>query len=88
MTLDHGGRIYLAKDAVLRAEDFAAMYPKLEAFRAIQRKLDPQRMFSSSLARRLKIVEGRDEMHGEQWPSLMIDLPAISETVVQLQFSE
>ncbi|MGO8790922.1 MAG: FAD-binding oxidoreductase [Terriglobia bacterium] len=57
MTLDHGGRIYLAKDAVLRAEDFAAMYPKLEAFRAIQRKLDPRGLFSSSLARRLKIVD-------------------------------
>jgi len=57
MTLDYGGRIYLAKDAVLRAEDFAAMYPKLESFRAIQRKLDPQRLFSSSLARRLAIVE-------------------------------
>jgi FAD/FMN-containing dehydrogenase len=56
MTLDYGGRIYLAKDAVLRAEDFAAMYPKLESFRAIQRKLDPMRLFSSSLARRLKIV--------------------------------
>ncbi|HMD84851.1 MAG TPA: FAD-binding oxidoreductase [Terriglobia bacterium] len=57
MTLDHGGRIYLAKDAVLRAEDFAAMYPKLESFRAIQRKLDAQRLFSSSMARRLRIVD-------------------------------
>jgi FAD/FMN-containing dehydrogenase len=57
MTLDHGGRIYLAKDAVLRAEDFAAMYPKLESFRAIQRKLDQKRLISSSLARRLKICD-------------------------------
>ncbi len=57
MTLDHGGRVYLAKDAVLRAEDFAAMYPKLESFRAIQRKLDPKRLLSSSMARRLGIVE-------------------------------
>lgn len=57
MTLDHGGRIYLAKDAVLRAEDFTAMYPKLESFRAIQRKLDPKRLMSSSMARRLKIVD-------------------------------
>ena len=57
MTLDHGGRIYLAKDAVLRAGDFAAMYPKLESFRAIQRKLDPERVLSSSMARRLKIVD-------------------------------
>ena len=57
MTLDHGGRIYLAKDAVLRDSDFFAMYPKLDSFRAIQRKLDPRRIFSSSLARRLRIVE-------------------------------
>ena len=57
MTLDHGGRTYLAKDAVLRAEDFAAMYPKLESFRAIQRKLDPKRLFCSSMARRLRIVD-------------------------------
>jgi FAD/FMN-containing dehydrogenase len=57
MTLDYGGRIYLAKDAVLRAGDFAAMYPKLESFRTIQRKMDPERLFSSSLARRLRIVE-------------------------------
>ena len=57
MTLDHGGRVYLAKDAVLRAEDFGAMYPKLESFRAIQRKLDPKRLLSSSMARRLGIVE-------------------------------
>jgi hypothetical protein len=57
MTLDYGGRIYLAKDAVLRAEDFAAMYPKLESFRVIQRKLDPHKLLSSSLARRLRIVD-------------------------------
>jgi len=57
MTLDYGGRIYLAKDAALRAEDFAAMYPKLASFRTIQRKLDPQGLLSSSLARRLKIVQ-------------------------------
>ena len=58
MTLDYGGRIYLAKDALLQAGDFAAMYSQLESFRAIQRKLDPKRLFSSSLARRLEIVDG------------------------------
>jgi len=57
MTLDHGGRIYLAKDAVLRPGDFAAMYPRLDGFRAIQRKLDPKRLLSSSLARRLRICD-------------------------------
>ncbi len=57
MTLDYGGRIYLAKDSLLRAEDFRAMYPQLEPFRAIQRKLDPGRVLSSSMARRLTIVD-------------------------------
>ena len=57
ITVDHGGRVYLAKDAVLRATDFAAMYPRLESFRAIQRKVDPQRLLSSSLARRLRIAD-------------------------------
>jgi len=56
MTLGHGGHVYLAKDAVLQAADFAAMYPKLAAFRAIQQKLDPQGVLSSSMARRLGIV--------------------------------
>jgi decaprenylphospho-beta-D-ribofuranose 2-oxidase len=56
MTLDYGGRVYLAKDAVLRAEDFAAMYPELDSFRAIQKRLDPHGLLSSSLARRLGIV--------------------------------
>jgi FAD/FMN-containing dehydrogenase len=40
---------------VLRAEDFVAMYPKLESFRAIKQKLDPKGLFSSSMGRRLKI---------------------------------
>jgi decaprenylphospho-beta-D-ribofuranose 2-oxidase len=57
ITLDYGGRVYLAKDAVLRPGDFAAMYPKLDSFRSTQRRLDPKRLFSSSLARRLKILD-------------------------------
>jgi FAD/FMN-containing dehydrogenase len=61
ITVDHGGRIYLAKDAVLRPKDFSAMYPKLGAFQAIQRKLDPRGLFSSSLARRLGILEVTNE---------------------------
>ena len=30
ISLDHGGRVYLAKDAVLDAESFARMYPNWE----------------------------------------------------------
>jgi FAD/FMN-containing dehydrogenase len=57
VVLSHGGRIYLAKDAVMAARTFAAMYPKLEEFRAIKNRLDPNGLLSSSQARRLAIVE-------------------------------
>ena len=57
VVLDYGGRVYLAKDAVLRPETFSAMYPRLDGFREIQRKLDPRRLFSSSMARRLRILD-------------------------------
>jgi FAD/FMN-containing dehydrogenase len=57
LVLSFGGRVYLAKDAVLNAETFASMYPKLEQFRGIKQRLDPQGLLSSSLARRLRIVE-------------------------------
>ena len=57
MVLNYGGRIYLAKDAVMTSQTFAAMYPKLGQFRAIKRKLDPHGLLSSSQARRLGIVE-------------------------------
>jgi FAD/FMN-containing dehydrogenase len=57
MVLNYGGRIYLAKDAVMTSQTFAAMYPKFGQFRAIKRKLDPRGLLSSSQARRLGIVE-------------------------------
>lgn len=53
ITLRHGGRVYLAKDAALGPEAFAAMYPRVEEFRAIKRRLDPERRFSSTLSRRV-----------------------------------
>lgn len=55
LTLDHGGRIYLAKDACLSAAGFAAMYPKLGAFRAVLREVDPEGRMTSGMARRLAI---------------------------------
>jgi FAD/FMN-containing dehydrogenase len=58
LVLDYGGRVYLAKDAVLKAESFAAMYPKLDEFREIKKKIDPQGVLSSSMARRLGVVKG------------------------------
>ncbi len=51
--LDAGGRIYLAKDALTRREDFVAMEPRLPAFDAVRRKWDPERRLRSALSVRL-----------------------------------
>ncbi|GAA4068359.1 FAD-binding oxidoreductase [Streptomyces shaanxiensis] len=48
-----GGRVYLAKDARLRPELLAAMYPRLADFRALRAEIDPHGVFVSDLARRL-----------------------------------
>jgi decaprenylphospho-beta-D-ribofuranose 2-oxidase len=58
LTLDHGGRIYLAKDACLSAAGLAAMYPKLDAFRAVLREVDPEARMASDMARRLGLRGG------------------------------
>lgn len=50
---DAGGRVYLAKDSRLRPELLAAMYPRLDEFRALRAELDPRGAFVSDLARRL-----------------------------------
>jgi len=54
--LDYGGRVYCAKDGATKAESFAEMYPRLDAFKAVKAEVDPQFRLSSSLARRLGIV--------------------------------
>jgi len=53
----HGGRVYLAKDARLRAETFRAMYPRYGEWLAVKRRVDPRGLLSSSLSRRLRIGE-------------------------------
>lgn len=52
-----GGRLYLAKDALMSADTFAAMYPNLPRFRDIKARYDPNQRFASSQARRVGIVE-------------------------------
>jgi decaprenylphospho-beta-D-ribofuranose 2-oxidase len=58
ITLDHGGRVYLAKDSCLTASGFAAMYPRLPALREVLERVDPQARMASSMSRRLAIRGG------------------------------
>ena len=48
-----GGRIYLAKDAATRAQDFALMVPRLDEWRRVRDRWDPERRFRSALSVRL-----------------------------------
>ena len=45
-------------DALLTPETFAAMYPKLDRFRAVLAQVDPAGRFNSDMARRLGIRPG------------------------------
>lgn len=55
IVLQHGGRVYLAKDARISAESFNTMYPRYEAWRKIKQNIDPGNRLSSSMSRRLHI---------------------------------
>ncbi|SVA73763.1 uncharacterized protein METZ01_LOCUS126617 [marine metagenome] len=48
-----GGRVYLAKDALTRAEHFRAMEPRLSEWQRVRRKWDPNVKFRSALSVRL-----------------------------------
>ncbi len=57
LLMEHGGRLYLAKDAMTTPGVFAAMYPRLDEFRAICQQVDPAGRFRTSQARRLHLVD-------------------------------
>ena len=50
-----GGRVYLAKDSRLGPGSLEAMYPRLDDFRRLRAGLDPAGLFTSDLARRLRL---------------------------------
>jgi decaprenylphospho-beta-D-ribofuranose 2-oxidase len=51
-----GGRVYLAKDARLGADQVRVMYPRLEEFLKIKSHVDPKSQLTSDLSRRLGLV--------------------------------
>ena len=51
--LDEGGRIYLAKDVITRAEHFRRMEPRLDEFLRVRRKWDPAGRIRSAQSVRL-----------------------------------
>jgi decaprenylphospho-beta-D-ribofuranose 2-oxidase len=59
ITADHGGRIYLAKDATLSPDLLPTMYPELDRFRAVLDDIDPHGRLTSDMARRLAIRKPR-----------------------------
>jgi decaprenylphospho-beta-D-ribofuranose 2-oxidase len=54
--LDHDGRLYLAKDSLMSAETFRAMYPRMDEFLAVKRRVDPEGRFVSAQSRRVGLA--------------------------------
>ena len=53
IVVTEGGRVYLAKDLLTSAADFAQMEPRLAEFLAVRRKWDPDGRIESALSHRL-----------------------------------
>ncbi len=56
LVIDAGGRVYLAKDARLDRETFAAMYPRASAFQSVKVRVDPNGILTSDLAERVGLT--------------------------------
>ena len=54
--IDAGGRVYLAKDAVVTPDQFRRMYPRLDEFRRVKQMYDPQCRLRSAQSDRLEIT--------------------------------
>ena len=54
--MEFGGRVYTAKDSRVSADNFHAMYPRIDEWIAVRRKADPTGVFVSDMARRLELL--------------------------------
>ena len=54
--MEFGGRVYTAKDSRVSADNFHAMYPRIDEWIALRRKVDPTGVFVSDMARRLELL--------------------------------
>jgi decaprenylphospho-beta-D-ribofuranose 2-oxidase len=54
--LEFGGRLYVAKDSRTTAATFHTMYPRLDEWIEVRRRVDPDGVFASDLARRLELL--------------------------------
>ena len=55
-TAKRGGKIHLAKDQVMRPEQFSRIYPRHTELLEVKRRVDPEGMFTSDLARRVGLT--------------------------------
>jgi FAD/FMN-containing dehydrogenase len=56
IVIKYGGRVYLAKDSCVSAEDFRLMYrDRVEEWLKVKRAVDPANRFSSALSERLRL---------------------------------
>ena len=53
LVLEHGGRVYLAKDTRMKPATLRAMYPRFGEWLRVKERVDPAGRFASDLSRRL-----------------------------------
>jgi len=56
VVMQYGGRVYLAKDVRLSPDTFRVMYPEFNKWLKVKHSIDPENLFSSALATRLKLA--------------------------------